>query len=444
MSARVPLIVVSYHFAPSPAVGGKRFSFLAREFAAHGYDVHIIANELEPSKLGAADTSLPYAGTVHRVAAPLKLPLAGGWFARRLNSLARRLLAPVSLEYFWAHAATRRAREIARDLPRGIVIATNPPHAAPIAGARIARRLGWPLVLDYRDPWTANDWPKWRRSATELAFARPIERRLVRQSAARVLNTPAMREFFERDFPNAPAARNFVIPNGFDPVESIATPPASGPIDIVHAGEIYTGRSLVPVLKAARQLAARHPARPIRVTTYGDLPPPEWQRIHDAGVADLVQVLPRIPFAELFGRLQRAHVLLAIVGDHMLYSTPYKVYDYMAAGRPILGLAHPGAALFDFLAESGAGTCIEFGDDAGMERALERLLFARGAALTPHTERYRWSNLALEYRSVLEQVAPDAGPRSAGPAVRAVDARPAAGPRSRTASAGRSAAARRR
>src|SRR6185369_4680048 len=136
-----------------------------------------------------------------------KVPLAGdGWFTRRINSLLRRLLAPVSLEYFWARAAVRRALRIARDLPRGIVIATNPPHAAVIAGGRIARRLGWPLVLDYRDPWTANDWPTWRRSALELAFARPIEARLVRASAARVLNTPAMRDFFERDFPRAPSA----------------------------------------------------------------------------------------------------------------------------------------------------------------------------------------------------------------------------------------------
>ena len=424
MSARTPLLIVSYHCAPSPAVGAKRFSFLAREFAAQGYDVHVIANELEPSKLGPADVSLPQAGTVHRVAAPIRLPLAGGWFARRVNSLARRLLAPVSMEYFWADAAVRKALQVARDLPRGIVIATNPPHAAAIAGARIARRLGWPFVLDYRDPWTANDWPKWRRSATELAFARPIEARLVRQSDARVLNTPAMREFFERDFPNAPAARNFVIPNGFDAVEMAASPPVSGPIEIIHAGEVYTGRSLVPVLKAARALGARHPDRPIHVTNFGDLPPIEWQRIRDAGVEDLLRVQPRIPFVELFDRLQRAHVLLAMVSDHMLYSTPYKVYDYMAASRPILGLAHRGAALFDFLAESGAGTCVEFGDDAGVEVALDRLLFTPNAGLAPHTERYRWSNLALGYREVLEAVrAPSPDPRRsmAGMDARAAD-----------------------
>jgi glycosyltransferase involved in cell wall biosynthesis len=425
MSPRTPLIIVSYYCAPSPAVGAKRFSFLAREFVAHGYDVHIIANELEASRLGAADASLPQAGTVHRVAAPFKVPLPGkGLVSRLINAVLRRVLAPVSHEYFWARAATRRALDVARKLPRGIVIATNPPHAAVIAGERIARRLGWPLVLDYRDPWTAHDWPRWRRSALELAVARPIEQRLVRHSAARVLNTPAMRVSFEKDFPQAPVARNYVIPNGFDPVETQAAPPDSGPIEIVHAGEVYAGRSLVPVLEAARTLTTRHPERPIHVTTYGDLPAPEVQRIHDAGLEGFLQVLPRVPFAELFARLQSAHVLLAIVGDHMLYSTPYKVYDYMAAGRPILGLAPRGASLFEMLVESGAGTCVEPQDGAGIERALEQLLFTGGAA-APHTERYRWSNLALKYRAVLETVATGrTAPRAAELAARdALDSR---------------------
>ena len=85
---------------------------------------------------------------------------------------------------------------------------------------------------------------------------------------------------------------------------------------------------------------------------------------------------PRIPFAELFAELQRAHVLLAVVGDHMLYSTPYKVYDYMAAGRPILALAPRGAALFELLAESGAGVCVEPDDIAGIEQALETFMLA--------------------------------------------------------------------
>ena len=94
----------------------------------------------------------------------------------------------------------------------------------------------------------------------------------------------------------------------------------------------------------------------------------------------MLEVRPRIPFAALFAELQRAHLLLAVVGDHMLYSTPYKVYDYMAAGRPILGIAPRGAALFELLADSGAGDCIERDDAAGIERRARAVHAWRGRA----------------------------------------------------------------
>jgi glycosyltransferase involved in cell wall biosynthesis len=408
MSLRT-LIVVSYWFAPSPAVGAKRFSFLVREFERQGYDVHVITHESREWTDWKTDDSLPLAAKVHRCAEAIKLPLPGRSLAvRAANSLLRRLLAPIGWELLWARAATRRALEIARSLPpgsRGVIVATTPAHAAMIAGARISRRLGWPLVVDYRDPWSAHAWPRWRRSALAQWFARRIERRQLARSAARVLNTQAMRASFEKFFPDLPRSLNFVIPNGFE-AQAQAPPPAhDGPLCVVHAGEIFTGRSLVPVLRAVARLARRHAQRPIRVVTYGELPPVELARIRAEQLEPWLEVRPRIPFTELFRELQRAHLLLAVVGDHMLYSTPYKVYDYMAAARPILGIAPRGAALFELLSESGAGECVEANDEAGIERAIGKFLLDSEAPARARVERFRWSNLAQQYAGVIESVA---------------------------------------
>jgi glycosyltransferase involved in cell wall biosynthesis len=406
MSTSRPLIIVSYWFAPSPAVGGKRFSFLSRELARLGYDVHVITHEARDWVNFRPDASLPQHEQVHRCTETLKLPLARkSVFHRAFNALMRPLLAAVGWEYFWARSAERTALAVARNLPPGVVIATYPAPAALLAGARIARKLGWPLVLDYRDPWSTHVWPTWRRGALAQWLSARIERRLVRRSQARVLNTPAMRASFEKFLPQAEHTRNFVIPNGFNAVPAAAAPPDSGPVRVVHAGEIFTGRSLVPVLEAARRLAEKYPARPIRLTTYGELPVPERERIRARGLESFVEVQPRIPFAELFAQLQRAHLLVAVVGDHMPYSTPYKVYDYMAAGRPILGLAPKGAALFDLLADSGAGECCEREDEAAIERVLETLVRGESAPLQARVERFRWENLALQYRAVIETVA---------------------------------------
>lgn len=404
-----PVLIISYWFAPSPAVGAKRFSFLAPEFARQGYDVHVITHETRDWSDWKTDGSLPLAGHVHRCAERVKLPLAGrNLWQRAGNAVLRRLLAPFGWEILWARAAARKALEVARQhgLKDGVVIATSPAHAAVIAGSDVARQLGWPLILDYRDPWSAHDWPRWRRSAVSQWFARRIEGRYLRRSAARVLNTPAMRSAFERFFPRANRQRNYVIPNGFE-AASGDLPPVSpdGPVEIMHAGEIFKGRSLVPVLEAAARLAERFPQRPVRVTTFGELPDGEQQRIRAAGLEKHVEVRPRIPFKELVTELRRAHLLLAIVGDHMVYSTPYKVYDYMAVGRPILGIAPRGAALFELLADSGAGTCFEVGDTAGIERALETFMLGQVEPRRARVERFRWTNLAMQYRNVIETAA---------------------------------------
>jgi len=400
------VIIVSYWFAPNPAVGAKRFSFLAREFTRLGYDVQVITHESRDWTDWKTDSTLPLAGHVHRCAEPVKLPLPRTTLVNRaVNAVLRRLLAPIGWEYLWAGAAARKALEVAQKFPQGVVIATSPAHASLLAGARIARQRGWPLILDYRDPWSAHQWPRWRRSALAQWFGQRIEARLVKQSAARVLNTPAMRTSFEAFFPRSDSARNFVIPNGFEAAAQASPPPRDGPIDIVHAGEIFKGRSLVPVLRALAGLRTRHPARPIRVITYGDLPEAERQRIQAERLGRFIEVRPRIPFSALFAELQRAHLLLAIVGEHMVYSTPYKVYDYMAAGRPILGIAPRGAALFDLLAESGAGVCVDRNDDPGIERVIEKFLTLDFAPARTRVDRYRWENLALQYSRVIEAAA---------------------------------------
>jgi glycosyltransferase involved in cell wall biosynthesis len=403
MSHRPTLLIISYYFAPSPMVGAKRFSFLAREFARMGFDVHVVTNVIGESAHGREDSSLPVCGTVHRVAAPFEMPLkGGGWLQRVANAVLRRVLAPVGMDFFWARTATRKALEVACKLPRGIVIATSPPHAALIAGARVARRLKWPLILDYRDPWSAYDWPEWHRGWISQWFARRVEGALVQRSAARVLNTPSMRDWFEESFPHAPAAKNFVIPNGFDAVPSGQPPPSAGPIEIVHAGEIYGSRSLVPLLRAVEQLSQRHRERAIHLTTYGALPAAEWQRIRNAGLERFIEERPRIPFATLFAELQRAHVLLAVVSDHMTYSVPYKIYDYMAAGRPILALAPRDAALQELLFDSDAGSSVEPTDIDGIVQALEKILFSAAPPSRTRIDQFRWSNLAQDYLKAVD------------------------------------------
>jgi hypothetical protein len=77
----------------------------------------------------------------------------------------------------------------------------------------------------------------------------------------------------------------------------------------------------------------------------------------------------------------------------------------MATGRPILGIAPQGAALFELLADSGAGVCVAREDAAGIERVLEQFMIGEVTPLRARVDRFRGTNLALQYRAVIETTA---------------------------------------
>ena len=88
---------------------------------------------------------------------------------------------------------------------------------------------------------------------------------------------------------------------------------------------------------------------------------------------------------------------------------------------PILALAPPDAALHDLLAESGAGESAEPQDIDAIERALEKMMFDPAPANPAGVDRFRWVNLAQQYRAVIEAVAPEAEKAAAIPQAATVD-----------------------
>jgi glycosyltransferase involved in cell wall biosynthesis len=405
MSTPPAILIVSRHFAPSAAVGAKRFSCLAPELSKRGYETHVVTDvDARPS----VDWSLPMAGSVHRCGPTVRLPIEPSRpGARYVNRIAKTLLAPLDLDAFWIGPAARLGVGVAARAGTGVIIATAPPFSAALAGARIAARCRWPLVLDYRDPYSAYPRTHRLRSPAVRLIASHIERRCVRQSVARVFNTPEMRVAFEGQFSHLSREAHFVIPNGLAAADlalaAAADPPTIVP-SIVYAGAIYGDKSPRPLLRALQELGSLEPRYAgVRLVVYGEVPREELARLGQEGLAHLLDLRPRVSREELWPVLRGAAVLLAIVGRQMDYSIPYKLYDYMAAGRPILALAPPGSALERLFSESHIGAIADPADHRAIVRALRSQLDPGSAGADPAiVQRHSWDRLAEDYVRVIE------------------------------------------
>jgi hypothetical protein len=123
-----------------------------------------------------------------------------------------------------------------------VIWSTYPIATTNLIAGYLQRLSGLPWVADFRDSMTEPDFPA---DPTERRVYRRIESRSVYAAQRVVFTTKGTRNMYAARYPDIPADRWAVIPNGYDEVlfaqvETGARRLANGrPIRLVHAGMIY-------------------------------------------------------------------------------------------------------------------------------------------------------------------------------------------------------------
>jgi hypothetical protein len=259
------------------------------------------------------------------------------------------LLPDESQGYVWP--AVRRA---VRTLDGGydVIVTTAPPHSVTVAGLLLKMRSRLPWVAELRDPWTDNPIKPPYHTRLRAAAISFLERICLRQAGAIISVTESTGARLRSRV--ADPSKVVVIRNGVPAHLSHASPLTTGdePFRIVHGGTLYGRRDPRPLISA---LAA------VRRAGGSELP----ERVHLEFVGDCAWYEPLIREAAralapgdrliLHGSQSRgltaemlasADLLLLLAQDQPL-QVPQKLYDYLAARRPILGFV-------DRLGESAA------------------------------------------------------------------------------------------
>lgn len=257
-------------------------------------------------------------------------------------------------------AAARAAVALRGDEPE-LVFSTSPPHSVHLVAHALAGIFGAPLVLDFRDPWIGNPFRRYVAPIFARADSR-LERRVVQAAAQVVVNTPALERQFRSRYPGI--ARLRTIPNGFDP-EAFAGLPAPegggspGRVEIAHYGQLYglrSGRYLLEALALLRRDRPDAFAR-LRVLFVGSIDGEAAFRALAAQlrVEEAVAFAGTLPHREALARQRRSDVLLLLGPENREpeLQVPGKLYEYLAARRPILALSRRGGAIAELLETAG-------------------------------------------------------------------------------------------
>ncbi|MEK6274461.1 MAG: glycosyltransferase family 4 protein [Actinomycetota bacterium] len=242
-----------------------------------------------------------------------------------------------------------------------VVLATTPPLFAAAAGLAIARLNFAPLVLDVRDLWPAaaiglNEISTGRA----LRMAEALERRLYKDAAVVVAVTRPFCAHIDR-IRTAPP-QTVLIPNGtlerfFVPGDGKARARLSIPPDrflVTFAGTHGIAQGLPAALEAAAQADDIHFAFVGEGPAKRDLVASARERaLHN------VSFHSQLPLEEIPAVLAASDALLVPLSAHPTFAdfVPSKLFDFMAAGRPVILSARGEAARI--VERAGGGVVVE-------------------------------------------------------------------------------------
>lgn len=402
------ILIVSWYFPPCSTMGALRVGKFAKYLRASGHDIRIVCAKDQPYAMDhpveVPDEVIHYSRgydvnwlpvMVQKLRVWLKNRTAGGSSDDVPAAAAQATSAPSPgqpssgllrrvLQFYqhatnipdsaigWLLPALKSARAVTRDWQPDVVFASAPPFTTLIAGKIIARRTRAPLVIEYRDRWLEDPYgheaPRFRRW-----IERRIEEWCARQAEAIVtVSEPWAGEYRTRW--GKPVA---VCYNGFDP-EDVAEfeaiePTVSDKLTILYTGIIYPERrDPAPLFKALALLGDRR--RDISVMFYGSNVDQLQSVVAESGQRDVVSLNDGVPFAEALTLQRQADVLLLLQWNNPLEAgnVPGKLFEYLAARRPVLGIGFEQGVPAGMLAERNAGRVLN--DPAEIAGYLRELL----------------------------------------------------------------------
>jgi glycosyltransferase involved in cell wall biosynthesis len=285
--------------------------------------------------------------------------------------LPRRLVVPDEAAT-WNLTAIPAALRIARAEKIDVVITTSPPGSVHLVGAAVKRALGVHWIADLRDSLLAH---QDRRADTPAVRMKARTVRVVAGVVARRADAivTAFDSIGEEMRALSPAGRIVTITNGsdFDDFDGLTYTPGER-FRITHTGAFFGQRDPKPFLRAL----AGSRLQDVVVRFVGGFQAADREFAESLGIADRIEVIPFVPRRRSLELQRDSEALLLIASEAGGRGTgviPGKVFEYIAAGRPILAAVPAGGAAARLIAEVGAGVVAPADDVDALQAALLEL-----------------------------------------------------------------------
>jgi glycosyltransferase involved in cell wall biosynthesis len=383
------VLMIAYHYPPMRGSSGiQRTLKFSQYLPSFGWEpVVLSANERAYANSGPDQLRDIPAGTVVKRAWALDTSRHLAWRGRYAG-----FMALPDRWVSWLIGAVPAGLGLIRRLKPAVIWSTYPIATAHLVGLILHRLSGIPWVIDLRDPMTDEGYPEDPRTRRTYLW---IETLALRHCTRAVCTTPGAIATYRRRFPELPAERFALIENGYDEenfadAEQAAKDASAAPnprFTLVHSGVIYPSeRDPRPLFGAIAALAQQGVIAPanfelvLRATGHDSY---LAGLIAEMGIGDLVTLAPHVSYREALTEMVTAGGLLILQASNCNHQVPAKLYEYLRAGRPVLGLTDPVGDTAATLRKAGIDTIAPLDDKDAIIAAMTRFVTLAKAGAAP-------------------------------------------------------------
>lgn len=377
------VLVIAYYFPPMGLSGVQRTLKFVKYLPKYGWFPTVLT--VEPRGYFAKDETLMHDLENPDIRVVRTAPAGPGKLSKKdivelppermrktLSRFSDMLFIPDN-KVGWIPDAVKRALKLHKETPFDLIFSTAPPFTDFLIGAAVKAKINKPLVLDYRDPWV--DYP-FKFYPTPLHKQRNIalERRALRASSHVITTNRRVKEVLIDRYKFLSYQDIDIIPQGYDPEDFAATKEKPvkrahpDKMKITYAGVFWEDRVPDYFLQALHDLFHEKPKLRGRIEAVfaGNFREENTRLVTRLGLQDSVKVLGYLPHPDCVREIVESDVLWVIVGDDL--GSPGKTYEYIGAGKPILGCVPQG--FLKHTIEEAGGITVAPNDVVGIKNAI--------------------------------------------------------------------------
>lgn len=429
------ILVISYYWPPSGGVGVHRWMKFSTYLPQHNWSpiVYAPSNAHYPILDETLEAKIPTDVTTirHPIWEPYGLynQLMGakkdarvehsftttgnnkGVFKKKLSSWIRGNFFIPDARKFWIKPSIRFLLKYLKENPVDAIVSTGPPNSMHLIALGIKQKTGLPWMADFRDPWTEMDF---FNQLYLTKWAETKHRRLEKEVLTHADTVLTVSGQWKKDLMRLGAKRAYAITNGFDSANFSTTNPAHNNhfFEILHIGSLPIERQPAQLWPVLQQLLKEVDgfSEKLKITLIGKTDPRVVEEINKHGLADNLNLVGQIPHGEVFEKLINGSVLLLPLNHQIDYQglIPAKLFEYLAAKRPILCVGPTSGDTAKIIKATNAGQVIGINETDQLQSVLQTFFKEHNQqslnVVSKNIDQYSRENLTARLAELLDEM----------------------------------------